>query len=499
MSQQSRPPKPRRTWPQRLLITFNCLCIVVALVAAGSLTFAKRKVGEIDRYRFSSDGFQGSDGLADDAPRNFLIVGSDSDDGLEANDPAVAGRGSVSGIRSDTMMVVRVDPKTEQAKILSFPRDLWVEIPGQGRNRINASIEFGGPDLLVQTIKSNFDIDINHYVEVNFAGFKDLVDLLDGVPVYFTTPVRDTRSGLNVENAGCTVLDENGALSYVRARHFLYYDEARGRWVSDPTSDLGRISRQQDFIKRVIRRAVAKGARDPLQLKNYIEVGVDNIRLDEATTPGDLVELGQAFRNFDPNTLETYSLPVVGTYRGGAAVLDLQTGEAEPILALFRGTGKTTTVEGDLAPSTVAVQVLNGSGTQNQAAEATEVLAQAGFKTQPPSSTANVDRTEVRYRPGQEEQAALVARHLFADPVLVADVDAPQITVVTGADFGAAIVEPRPAADVEVPTTTSTTSTTTTTAPAGSSSSTTTVQSDAPATTVPGYVPDAAPEGVDCG
>jgi LCP family protein required for cell wall assembly len=500
VSKRTRSGRLRRTWPQRLLITFNLSCIVLALLAAGSLTYAKRKVGEIPRVQFSADGFIGSDGLADDAPRNFLIVGNDSAAELDADDPARAGRGSVGGVRSDTMMVVRLDPESKRAKILSFPRDLWVEIPGRGRNRINASIEYGGRDLLVQTIKENFDIDINHYVEVDFAGFKDMVDLLGGVPVYFATPVRDTRSGLNVENAGCTTLDENGALHYVRARHLRYYDEERDRWVSDPTSDLGRISRQQDFIKRVIRRAVSQGARDPLQLRNYIEVGLDNITLDGATTPGDLIELGQAFRTFDPETLQTFSLPVSDAYRGGAQVLELRTAEAEPILAMFRGTGKTTTVEGDLAPSSVAVAVLNGSGAQNQAAEASDVLAQAGFAMRPPSSTAGVERTEVRYRPGQEDQAVLVARHLFADPILIADEDVEQLTVITGPDFGAALVEARPVEDVAVPTTTTAApvSGSTTVVPEGDGSAT----AEAPSvttTTAPGFVPPDPPPGVDCG
>ena len=502
MSRRSGSARLRRTWPQRLLICFNVVCIVGALVAAGSIAYAKRKVDQVDRVVFGNDqGWVEGNELADDAPRNFLLVGADTDDGLDANDPARAGRdATVGGIRSDTIMVVRVDPKAKQARILSFPRDLWVDIPGSGHQRINAALQFGGPQLLTATIKQNFDIDINHYVQVDFAGFKHLVKLLGGVPVWFSTPVRDTQSGLNVETSGCTTLDENGALSYVRARHFRYYDEQAGRWKSDPTSDLGRISRQQDFIKRVLRRAIAQGARNPVKLKDYMDVGVANITLDQFTTPGDLVALAQAFKDFDPNTLQTESLPVVNATRGGAAVLDLQTGKAEPILAQFRGTGRTTTVDGSVDPSTVAVQVLNGSGKQDQAADASSVLASVGFKMQPPNSEAAVPRTEVRYMAGQEEQAALVARYLFADPVLVEDPDAAQITVVTGPDFGAAVTKPRPEADVPVPTTTTTAATTTTTAPAGTGTTATTAPAGSvTTTTVNGYVPQAPPAGESCG
>ena len=491
MSRRSRARRPHRTWPQRLLITFNVCCIVVALVAAGSLAYAKRKVGQIDRYELTNLNDPTSPGFDSDQPRNFLLVGADSDDGLAPDDPASAGRGNVGGIRSDTIMVVRVDPKTNEAKVLSFPRDLWVDIPGSGKNRINASLEFGGPDKLIETIKANFDIDINHYVQVNFAGFKSLVDEIGGVPVYFATPVKD-QGGLNVTSAGCNTLDGTGALAYVRARHMKYLNE-NGYWASlDGTSDLGRISRQQDFIKRVLRGAIKKGARNPRTLANLINTGVQNIRLDQGTTAGDLIALGQAFRNFDPNALQTYNLPVADTYRGGAAVLDLQAGAAEPILAKFRGTGEDA--GGELTPATVAVLVLNGSGTQDQAGDASSILATAGFKMSEPGSTPGVPRTEVRYAPGMEAQAALVARHLFADVALVPDQDASEITVVTGPDFRAALLDPRPAEDFPVPTTTTTTTAPTTTAAPGSSSTDTTAVTTS--TTEPtGYVPGAAPEG----
>lgn len=498
MPRRPRSERLRRTWPQRLLITFNVVCILGALVGAASLAYAKREVGQIDRVLLSqSDGFEGSRGLANDDPRNFLIVGADSDDGLDANDPARAGRdgGLVGGIRSDTIMVVRLDPATEQAQVLSFPRDLWVDIPGNSPGRINSALQFGGEQLLIDTIKSNFDIDINHYVQVDFAGFKDLVSILGGVPVWFDTAVRDKQSGLNATGPGCANLDENGALAYVRARHFQYYDEEAGIWRSDPTSDYGRVSRQQDFIKRVIRRAVAKGARNPVTLTNLVEVGIDNIRLDDETTPGDLIDLGLAFRNFDPETLQTFTLPVDETYRGGAAVLDLRTGEAEPILAMFRGTGDVG-AGGTVSPAAVSVKVLNGTGVQDQASAASDVLATAGFSVEPPNSAVAVDRTEVHYAPGHEADAALVARYLYADPVLVLDLDATQITVITGPDFGSVILEPRPAGDVPIPTTTTTTAVP---ADGGETSAPGTVASTTTTTEPKGFVPEAAPIGEDCG
>ncbi|WP_426573322.1 LCP family protein [Aquihabitans sp. McL0605] len=497
MSKRTRPRRPHRTWPQRTLIIFNVICISAALFGAGSLAYAKRKVNQIERVELAGPGFVSGDDVGSDEPRNFLIVGADSDDGLKAGDAATAGREKVTGIRSDTIMVVRIDPKTNQAKVLSFPRDLWVDIPGNSKSRINASLQFGGADLLIATIKANFGIDINHYVQVDFAGFQSLVKLLGGVPVYFATPVKD-QGGLNVQNAGCTTLDENGALQYVRARH-LRYQNAAGKWVSDPTSDLGRISRQQDFIKRVLKGAIKKGARNPTALASLVNVAVENIKLDQATTAGDLISLGRAFKNFDPNSLQTFSLPVVGVVKGGAQVLELQAGAAEPTLALFRGTGTTATEDG-ISPATVSVQVINGSGTLNQAASASDLLATVGFKMGAPGSSAGVLRTEVRYTPGQEAQAALVARHLMADPVLVPDMDVSEITVVTGPDFATVLLDPRPASDFPAPTTTTTTTApSATTVPGSSSTGATTPPATTTTTEVTGFVPDAAPAGVSCG
>ena len=495
----------RRTWPQRLVIAFNVVCILAALTTAGTVALAKRKVSEIPRVDLSGTAFVGTKGLRSADPVNFLVVGADSDDGLAANDPVRKARGNVSGIRSDTIMVVRLEPKTGQAKVLSFPRDLWVDIPGHGKGRINQALEFsptGKPALLIATLKQDFRIVVNHYVQVDFAGFKRLVGELGGVPIYFDTPVgdgaREGSSGLRVKNPGCTTLDETGALQYVRSRHF--YRIIDGERVYDRTSDLARIGRQQDFIKRVLRRAVDQGVRNPVKLANFVDIAVNNITLDQQTKPRDLIALGAAFRNFDPSTLGTYGLPVVDTVHGGAEVLDLLEMKAEPILAQFRGT-KSSDRPVEVDPATVTVQVRNGTNKTNQAATATSQLASVGFRTEAPDTSPAVMVTQVRYGPGREAQAALVARHLFARATLVPDARATRITVVTGPDFATVLSKARPAADVPVPTTTTTAATSTTTTVVSSTAvrGSTTTSPAVTTTTGKGFVPDAAPPGVDCG
>src|SRR3546814_482875 len=162
-------------------------------------------------------------------------------------------------LRSDTMMILRVDPASTRAALLSLPRDLWVPIPGHGNGRINEAIELGGPELLVDTIKGYLGIPINHYAQVDLHGFGRLVEAIDGVEIYFQNPVRDQRSGLDVPEPGCITLDARNALGFVRSRAYQEYVD--GRWRTDPTGDLGRIRRQQQFIIAALERSVERGLR----------------------------------------------------------------------------------------------------------------------------------------------------------------------------------------------------------------------------------------------
>ncbi|MEZ5177744.1 MAG: LCP family protein [Acidimicrobiales bacterium] len=501
----------RRTWPQRLLICFNVVCIVVALTGAGMVAYAKKTVAQIPRISLDRGTITPVEDLPPGEPQNFLIVGVDSDENLPADDRVRDGRDSgpekAVGQRSDTIMVVRIDPGQTQARILSFPRDLWVQIPGHGKQKINAAMAYGadsGPSLLMATIKANFDIDINHYVQVDFAAFKNIVALIGGVKVYLNAPVRDGHSGLYQPNAGCSLLDADQALAYARSRYLQYQDE-RGRWRSDPGSDLSRITRQQYFVRKVLSRAIEKGARNPVTLTRMVDTATGKgIALDPFTTPQDLINLGRTFKDFDPQTLRTDTLPVVDATRGGADVLLLIEDEAEPILAQYRGTG-TAGAASSVDPSSVSVRVINGTGTLNQGADTTDRLASVGFLVSSPGADA-VDqplRTEVRYHPGKEGDALLVARYLAADPVLIADDGVDQVTVVTGPDFFGVADEPRPAEALA-----GATSTTTSTVPeATTSTSTTEVATVDPSasttsTTVPAeepYLPGTPPPGESCG
>src|SRR5262249_23465704 len=120
-----------------------------------------------------------------------------------------------SGQRSDTIMVAHINPHTGQGTLVSFPRDLWVSIPHMGSAKINAAFN-AGPQRVIETIEQDFNVPISHYLEINFLGFRNLVNTLGTIPIYFATPARDKKTGLMIKTAGCKHLNGDQALAYVR-------------------------------------------------------------------------------------------------------------------------------------------------------------------------------------------------------------------------------------------------------------------------------------------
>jgi LCP family protein required for cell wall assembly len=352
-------------------------------------------------------------------------------------------------------MILRLDPSSEHAQLLSLPRDLYVPISGEsGSDRINAAIQ-GGPERLISTIKEDFGIPINHYIEMNFFAFRSVVAAIDGVPMYFATPVRDLKSQLDIEQTGCVTLDPVQALAFVRSRAYEYFQN--GRWKTDPTADLGRISRQQAFIRKVIQRAIDKGARNPAVLNDLIDAGTRALHLDGSLTPGDLVTLGRRFKDFNPDNLDTYSAPSRSATIHGAAVQLLDTEQAQPIFDLFRGVDPN-------APDSILVLVQNGTPTGGVGGKAAADLQGAGFSV-PPANVVDADRfdyhqTVVRYLAGNEQKAERVASFLNATPVLEETnyIVGADVVVVVGSDWQGVRSSPGPT--VPLPTTSTTTSTT---------------------------------------
>lgn len=458
----------RRTWPQRLLITFNCFLIAGCVAAAGTLGYYYYQFEQIPTISFDNGILAPAPEDPGD-PKNFLLVGSDSRDFAAGNEQDTDSFGSTADVgpaRADTIILVRVDPRAETAAMLSFPRDLWLPIAGTGReNRINTAFE-DGPQQLVQTITDNFQIPIDHYVQVGFDGFRGVVQAAGGVPIYLSTPVRDRVSGLDVQQTGCVTLNGDQALAYVRSRHFQQFID--GRWRTDPTGDINRINRQQDFVRRAVREAISRDLLNPGRLNDLIAVAQENVTFDSRLDLDDIRSLGTRFQSLAPGALQQFSLATFAeptTIRStGAQVLVMNDDPAlQTILDVFRGIAPNSPV--DVSPASVSVRVLNGSGVAGQASESTADLVQAGFSASEPGNAQRAAVTTILYGAGQEAKAQLLARYLEAGAQLRQDdLEAVDVVLVTGEDYTGVLATPR-APDATVPTTTSTSSTSTTAPP----------------------------------
>lgn len=358
--------KMRRTWLQRLTLLFVCLAAIGCLGAAGALgvgqwVLSQRQLLELAEptTEFAPDAdavvvepgavpmttvAEGIDPtvttttipLAEPEAANFLITGADGGDCVNSNDPTVGNRDST---RSDTIMVWRTNPATDQLAVLSFPRDLYVDIGGS-KNRINAAYRRDEPDRLIDTIYRNFGVPIDHYIQIDFCAFRELVNAVGGVEVPFEYAARDVHSGLNIPVPGCVTLDGDMALSYVRSRKYQYEDPAgSGNWRTDGTSDFGRIARQQDFIRRIISKVISNELYNPEVIGALYETNRNYVVTDDELTLRRIQEFANTLRRLDPASITTYRIESYSETINGAKVeIPRIRGEnMQAILAVFQG------------------------------------------------------------------------------------------------------------------------------------------------------------------
>ncbi len=410
-------------------------------------------------------------------PANYLLIGSDSRDFVGDDPELKASFGNnttdAGGQRSDTLLIVHVDPKNKKALLVSFPRDLLVTIPGHGKSKINAAYNYGNAQLVIDTIQTNFNIPINHYMEVGFLGFGGIVDAIGGVEMYVPAPARDIESGLEIGHfgPGCYTFHGDVALQYVRSRNYEEYID--GKWTKDLSApDLQRIDRQQFFLKRLAATAVGKAGKS-LSVANKISGQVlDNLQVDPSFGRDDVNRLARAFRNIDvndPNSVEMTTIPVKdgGNVNGVGRVLLLDQPGADQTLARLRNFDAPLAPP-EIQPREVRVRVFNGSGVKGAAANASQALVARGFQYGGVGDSPSAKNlTEIRYRSGSEAKAQLVQSYLGGVGTRVQDdsiVEA-DVLLVIGKNFvGVASPGDTP----------STTAPTTTTRPANGSGTTTT-------------------------
>ncbi len=319
-------PRSVRRTGKRIARVVTAVVMVVVLLVVGLFAFGWWQFSRIEKVPvaevLSSSGNGGT---------NYLIVGSDSRDGIDESDPnsgAFLGD-HTEGQRTDSIMVLRVTGSG--STLLSIPRDLWVTNPVTGEvGRIN-SVYQSGPGALIEAVQG-LGIPVNHYLEIDFVNFGKLVDAVGGITIDFAAPARDTHSGLDVAEAGRIHLDGEQALAYVRSRYYEQFVD--GEWQVDGTADLGRVLRQRAFLQALM--GEVSGARSPVTLVRIASTLGGGVKVDDAMSYFDAIGLMWHMRN--GIGADSATLPVTPrTTSGGAQVLDLDQGAAGPVITAFGG------------------------------------------------------------------------------------------------------------------------------------------------------------------
>ncbi len=350
-------------------------------------------------------------------PLNILIVGSDSRDGLSQEDLQRLGTESVSGRRTDTIFLLSVSGGS--AAMLSFPRDLYVTDCQGNKGRINAAYATGGPSCLVETVSTLTGVPINHYAEVNLAGFVNVVDALGGVPVWLDAPMQDRWANVDLP-AGCNILDGHQAIGFVRARHI--------------DSDLGRIARQQRVIKTMVSQIISPHSLVNIpRLFQVAQAGGSSVTADEGFGPFQLLRLGRAARGLAGGGIATYTVPTTGQRIEGNDVL-VPTAEAGTLYAGFASGSVLTPQEvGDpnkVRAQDVNLRILNGTGRDGLANQAKQTYTDLGFNVIGIGNANPRQTSVVQFPPGKADGAQKVADTLGISIETNADIK--EITLILG-------------------------------------------------------------------
>jgi LCP family protein required for cell wall assembly len=403
--------------------TVSAFVVVVAAIVMGGYFWARRSIPTIPELPSSATGSTGPQDIAgkcDERACNYLLLGSDSRKGLTPEELIAFGTDAHIGgeNRSDTIILVHTRPDRKEVVFLSFPRDLWVDIPGMGEGKINTAFEGGvnggGPQRVARTIRSISGMQIHHVMYVNLLGFQRVVDALGGVDMCVPYPMKDELTLLDIP-AGCQHFDGRTALAYVRTRH----------QPCDTVPDFARISRQQQFLRAVIAKVLQPG--ELLKLQDLIPQLLGNLVVDQGLNPAELVPEGIY------DSTGTY-VSIVREIQPEADELMQRIREGKPLGDLGQELSQTPP-----SPANIVVSVVDRDGS-SVATDVFDILTEGGFNTSP----GVVDLTEIRpptkgvmilYRPGAEPMAKVVGTY-FGNLELV---PAPPGTLPRGQDVAVVV------------------------------------------------------------
>jgi LCP family protein required for cell wall assembly len=295
----------------------SALVVLVSGLAWGATSWFETAVRQIAALDPTSNSI--IDAAAQAGDQNFLVVGSDTRVGATPTED-VGDSSDVPGARSDTVMIVHVPADRAGMTAVSFPRDLEIDRPACARwdsvsgdytpqtippaqhVKLNSAYQVGGPRCVTQVVQQLSGLAVNHFLGVDFSGFKDMVDAVDGVPICVEKPMRDAILGTVIPRSGTSVLSGDQALNFVRARHV----------VGDPTSDYGRIHRQQLFLSALLRQSLSAGTLLDLGKLQALVGAVGRSTYGENIEADQLLSLGQSLSGLDAHRVTFTTVPTTG-------------------------------------------------------------------------------------------------------------------------------------------------------------------------------------------
>ncbi|MDC5697636.1 LCP family protein [Intrasporangium calvum] len=320
----ARPARPQMPPPRTRLRKGRITLLVVGLLVVGWLAFMVWVPVSAWNGISRVDNIPAGDRPEDTSGHNYLLVGSDSREGLTAKQRRQLKTGTAEGNRTDTIMLVHVSESGGKPVLISLPRDSYVPIPGNGSNKINAAFTFGGPKLLTQTVEQVTGLHIDGYLEIGLGGFAGMVDAIGGVEICVPRDMKDDKAGIDLEK-GCQVLDGRNALGYVRSRY------------EDPLGDIGRATRQRQFLGALMKQsATPSTVLIPWRYTTFVDAAASGVAVGEETSLLDAYRILQAMRAVSGEEGLSLTVPIEDmaypTDNAGLAVK----WDSERALSLFR-------------------------------------------------------------------------------------------------------------------------------------------------------------------
>jgi LCP family protein required for cell wall assembly len=371
----------------------------------------------------------------DGAALNILLIGDD-------HRPANASQALLhqlgtqqdgGGINTDTMLLLHLPPHGGTPTAISFPRDSWVDIPGYGKGKLNAAFsvgaahgggDAGGVRLLINVLQNMTGLTIDHFVRVSLLGFYDIAQALGPVQVCLTHAAHDPYSGIDLP-AGVSTLDAKQALAFVRQRHGLL----RG--------DLDREVRQQYFLSAELHKIVSAGTLfNPVKQQQLLSAVSSAMQTD---TGLDLLDLATRMQGVSPDKVAFTTIPITGTPTiqdangNDVSIVAVDWAAMPAFINRITGTPSAYDKATPATPSSVTVQVINGSGTSGLAAANSAALGKLGFQVVTPANGTRQTDTTITYPKGMESQAKAVAAHV-PGATTVESATVSQVTLTLGTD-----------------------------------------------------------------